>query len=62
MKYRKGGASGRDMDFAEEEKNQNQLEKEFSRTENFIPAQEEGEENLSGSSSHSRTISSGQEN
>ena len=51
-----------DMDFSEEEKNQNHPEKEFSEPENFIPVQEEGEENLSGSSLHSRNISTGQEN
>ena len=50
-----------DMDFSEEEKNQNHPEKEFSEPENFIPVQEEGEENLSGSSLHSRNISTGQE-
>ena len=49
------------MDFSEEEKNQNHPEKEFSEPENFIPVQEEGEENLSGSSLHSRNISIGQE-
>lgn len=43
-------------------KNQNHPEKEFSELENFIPVQEEGEENLSGSSLHSRNISTGQEN
>ena len=47
--------------FSEEEKNQNHPEKEFSEPENFIPVQEEGEENLSGSSLHSRNISTGQE-
>ena len=51
-----------DMDFSEGEKNQNHPEKEFSEPENFIPVQEEGEENLSGSSLHSRNISTGQEN
>ena len=51
-----------DMDFSEAEKNQNHPEKEFSEPENFIPVQEEGEENLSGSSLHSRNISTGQEN
>ena len=35
---------------------------ESSEPENFIPVQEEGEENLSGSSLHSRNISTGQEN
>ena len=50
-----------DMDFSEEEKNQNHPEKEFSEPENFIPVQEEGEENLSGSSLHSRNTSTGQE-
>ena len=50
-----------DMDFSEGEKNQNHPEKEFSELENFIPVQEEGEENLSGSSLHSRNISTGQE-
>ena len=50
-----------DMDFSEGEKNQNHPEKEFSEPENFIPVQEEGEENLSGSSLHSRNISTGQE-
>ena len=45
----------------EEEKKQNHPEKEFSEPENFIPVQEEGEENLSGSSLHSRNISTGQE-
>ena len=35
---------------------------DFSEPENFIPVQEEGEENLSGSSLHSRNISTGQEN
>ena len=49
------------MDFSEEEKNQNHDGKEFSEPENFIPVQEEGEENLSGSSLHSRNISTGQE-
>jgi len=39
----------------------NHPEKEFSEPENFIPVQEEGEENLSGSSLHSRNISTGQE-
>ena len=34
---------------------------ESSEPENFIPVQEEGEENLSGSSLHSRNISTGQE-
>lgn len=34
---------------------------ESSELENFIPVQEEGEENLSGSSLHSRNISTGQE-
>ena len=50
-----------DLDFSEGEKNQNHPEKEFSELENFIPVQEEGEENLSGSSLHSRNISTGQE-
>ena len=50
-----------DMDFSEGEKNQNHPEKEFSEPENFIPVQEEGEENLSGSSLHSRNTSTGQE-
>ena len=50
-----------DMDISEEEKNQNHPEKEFSEPENFIPVQEEGEENLSGSSLHSRNTSTGQE-
>ena len=35
-----------DMDFSEGEKNQNHPEKEFSELENFIPVQEEGEENV----------------
>ena len=35
---------------------------ESSEPENFIPVQEEGEENLSGFSLHSRNISTGQEN
>ena len=35
---------------------------DFSEPENFIPVQEEGEENLSGFSLHSRNISTGQEN
>ena len=51
-----------DMDFSEGEKNQNHDGKEMSEPENFIPVQEEGEENLSGSSLHSRNISTGQEN
>ena len=50
-----------DMDFSEGEKNRNHPEKEFSEPENFIPVQEEGEENLSGSSLHSRNTSTGQE-
>ena len=48
-----------DMDFSQGEKNH--PEKESSEPENFIPVQEEGEENLSGSSLHSRNISTGQE-
>lgn len=51
-----------DMDFSQGEKNQNHPEKESSEPENFIPVQEEGEENLSGFSLHSRNISTGQEN
>ena len=51
-----------DMDFSQGEKNQNHPEKESSESENFIPVQEEGEENLSGFSLHSRNISTGQEN
>lgn len=51
-----------DMDFSRGEKNQNHPEKESSEPENFIPVQEEGEENLSGFSLHSRNISTGQEN
>ena len=50
-----------DMDFSQGEKNHNHPEKESSESENFIPVQEEGEENLSGSSLHSRNISTGQE-
>mgnify|MGYP007049172171 CR=1 FL=1 len=49
-----------DMDFSQGEKNH--PEKESSEPENFIPVQEEGEENLSGFSLHSRNISTGQEN
>ncbi len=50
-----------DMDFSEEEKNQNHPEKEFSKLGKFYPGAGRGEENLSGSSLHSRNISTGQE-